>query len=171
MFATAQRWLHKRRAGSTPVNDRQLGPRGPVDAGFHPGGQASVLGPYAKYKSVWENKAQPDPGSGSYAWETLGLTQFTFIGAGVSVRQPDFDAVLHTPMIAYQGVLTNGIPLTAGGIYGQPLYDNNGAVPDAPSVPGISDMGAWNQVAGPLAQGGYNSNAINNPFPQKEGGF
>lgn len=152
---------------TTPANDRQLGPRGPVlPAGYEAGHQKSALGGVGPYKSVWERKRLPDEGAQSYAWETLGLVQFTQIGAGVSVRDPDFDAVLHRPLYVYQGGITNGLPMTAGGIYGQPLYDNNGNVVDAPGNPGVSPMIAWNIPVSIMPEGGLNSIGINNPFPQ-----
>lgn len=75
------------------------------------------------------------PGYGNtpqYAYESLALSPSTFIGAGV--RAGSFSRAFQPPQIVQQQTYhINGIPLTAGQIVGQPLYD--------PSAGGFTDAG------------------------------
>lgn len=79
--------------------------------------------PAGMYQGVWEKKRQPSPGAQAYAWESLGLSEFTPIGAGVHTRigiRPLPGA--NQPAIGL-AVALNGVPTTAGQLFGQPLYD------------------------------------------------
>lgn len=79
--------------------------------------------PPGGYQGVWEKKRQPSPGAMAFAWETLGLEQFTPIGPGVHVRQ-GFQVTPGVPQPATgQAVWLDGIPTNAGQVYGQALYD------------------------------------------------
>jgi hypothetical protein len=75
------------------------------------------------YRTVYAEKQQPDPGSGSFALESFALPAFTPIGAGnlaVINRLLPFGP---PPMISQQGARVIGIPTTAGQIVGQPLIN------------------------------------------------
>lgn len=79
--------------------------------------------PPGMYQGVWERKRMPSPGAQRYAWQSLALAQFSPIGPSVSNR----DAIL--PLSDFQqsyvakAITLDGIPLTAGQIISQPLYD------------------------------------------------
>lgn len=73
---------------------------------------------------VWHKTHQPSPGVMNYAYETLALFPVTPAGPTVNVRQPH----RFNPLQPLQPVVTNavpvqGIPTTAGQIFGQPLFD------------------------------------------------
>jgi hypothetical protein len=114
------------------------------------------------YLNVWERKDMPDPGAQAYAWETLGLEPFSPIGPGVRTRigiKPLF-AQVYTE----QAVILNGIPTTAGQIFGQPLFD--------PSAPGSGYTMGLALPGSPLAAlnipANYNAPiAVNDPNPGK----
>ena len=75
------------------------------------------------YQGVWEKKRQPSPGAQAYAFETLGLAQFTPIGPAVAARE-HINPFPGTPQpYVTKAVVLDGIAITAGQIYGQPLYD------------------------------------------------
>lgn len=81
--------------------------------------------PEGMYQGVWEKKRQPSPGAQAYAWESLGLPQFTPIGASVVVRQALMPTAGVLQPYVGQAVPLQGMPTTAGQIYGQPLFDNS----------------------------------------------
>jgi hypothetical protein len=89
--------------------------------------------PDGLYQGVWEKKRMPSPGAQAYAWETLGLSQFTPIGPGVTVREGyRVTAGADQPMVGL-AVMLEGVPTSAGQIYGQPLFDPNvGAFTNSP---------------------------------------
>lgn len=109
--------------------DPQLGPRGPLaQPGTYIPGEVSQIGPFTPvpYKAAWEKKVLPDEGTGSYAWETLGLYPQSIIDAAVAVRRPDPVPVTQSPQIyANDMVPIFGIPLSAGQIYTQPLVQSD----------------------------------------------
>lgn len=80
----------------------------------------------APYHAVWLNTEpnQPSPGMDAYAYATLGLVPFSPIGPAIGVRgisaptQPKQDYFLQT-------VTAQGIPLIAGNIQGERLFDPN----------------------------------------------
>ncbi len=80
--------------------------------------------PEGMYQGVWEKKRQPSPGAQAYAWETLGLPQFSPVGPSITVRQ-GLAVVAESiqPMVG-QAVPISGIPTTAGQIFGQQLFDS-----------------------------------------------
>lgn len=102
-------------------------------------GSLPVLPKSLQFHMVWERKRMPDEGAQSYAWETYGLIPTTPIGPAVAVRERLFN-MNQPPMFAFQMGQVQGVPLTAGTIYQQPLYDQNlgeVVVPDIVStVPG-----------------------------------
>jgi len=72
----------------------------------------------------WVKKDLPDPGAQNYAFESLGLTEFTPIGAGVAQRQ--MFNVLQPPSLFVNGqmLLTSGVGgVAAGQVIFQPLID------------------------------------------------
>ena len=125
------------------------------------------------YKQVFERKRQPDEGAQSYAYETLDLPQFTFIGPCVSVLQPDPVPLTVAPLYAYQAGTVQGMPLSAGGLYSQPLVDQNGvpvgamaneAIPDN-IYPGQPNPLHYNSAFDYPSPGVLDSSMPNNPFP------
>ena len=81
--------------------------------------------PPGMYQGVWEKKRQPSPGAQAYAWESVGLAQFTPIGPSVHVRQGiNVLPGAQQPYVG-QGVWLDGVPTTAGQVFGQQLYDPN----------------------------------------------
>lgn len=70
---------------------------------------------------AWEEKPLPGPGAGNFAWEVLGLVEFSPIGPTIYAREPMRSTA--RPMYSYQAVPLQGIPLVSGQIFGQPLYD------------------------------------------------
>lgn len=95
-------------------------------AGNHSEGQRSKQrhGDITKGLNRWQRKRLASPGNGNYAFESLGLVEFTPIGAGVWVRNPP-----HTlaPQSYYykNGNLIAGLGgLTHGQIVFQPLGGN-----------------------------------------------
>lgn len=79
--------------------------------------------PEGLYQGVWEKKRQPSPGAQAYAWETLGLVQFVPSGPSITVRR-GISVLPGAPQPAIGlAVPLNGVPLTAGQVVGQPLYD------------------------------------------------
>jgi hypothetical protein len=119
------------------------------------------------FKNVWERKRLPDEGTLSYAYETLALYQTTPIGPGVSVRQPDPVRIFTPPSYeSTQALAIAGIPLQAGMLYGQPLFDASGNPVDVPGAEPIPAQAGWNL---PIAQMplDYRSPGLPNvPFPQ-----
>lgn len=72
----------------------------------------------------WQKKRLPTPGAQNYAFETLGLTEFTPIGAGV--RNRNAFRVLQKPQLYVNGqaYLTSGLGgIAAGQMIFQPLLD------------------------------------------------
>ncbi len=79
-----------------------------------------------QYGQRWVNKKGnlPDPGAQAFAWETLQQAAFTPIGAGnlaIAMRSVPFGNGV--PVMTQQGAIVNGVPTTAGQIYGQPLLN------------------------------------------------
>lgn len=81
--------------------------------------------PAGLYQGVWEKKRQPSPGAQSFAWESLGLAPFTPIGPSIHVREGIRPmAGVMQPAVG-QAVWLDGVPTTAGQVYGQGLYDES----------------------------------------------
>jgi hypothetical protein len=114
--------------------------------------------PGTVYAQVWERKRLPDEGAQSYAYETLDLPQFTYIGPTISVRSPDPVPILNPPMYAYQAGMVIGMPLTAGQYYTTPLVDQNGNQV-VTGFPNSDIMSQYELVAQP------NEIFWNQPFP------
>lgn len=85
------------------------------------------------YHAKWRDTAQPTPGAMSYAYDTLALPPFDLIWTGVLVTNKP-SALPGTPVLANQAVKLQGLPLTAGMIYGQPLFDPNAGYAAPPSI-------------------------------------
>lgn len=136
------------------------------------GAQVSDIGmKFDKYQPAWSRQPLPDEGTGSYSWETLGLVQFSPIGAGVVVRRLDYDAPLRTPSyVSLPSLPVMGIPTQAGAMYGQPLYDPQRNLVEAPQIQGPDvSMVAWNI---PAVEGIFGLPwGINDPFPQRQKGL
>lgn len=81
--------------------------------------------PEGLYQGVWEKKRQPSPGAQAFAWETLSLAQFVPSGPSITVRQ-GFKPLPGTqqPYVG-QAVNLDGVPIVAGQMVGQPLFDPN----------------------------------------------
>ena len=93
--------------------------------------------PPGYYQGVWEKKRQPSPGAQAFAWETLGLAQFTPIGPTVNVRKP-FNVTPGTMQPAVGLAVTmNGVPTVAGQIFGQGLYDQSAGGSGYTTGPGM----------------------------------
>jgi len=75
------------------------------------------------YRGVHRDTPQPDPGAGSWAWNTLALPAFTPIGPGVHAISQRVMPLGPAPMIAQQGAIVVGIPTTAGQYIHQPLLN------------------------------------------------
>lgn len=80
-------------------------------------------GSMTTFQNVWEKKRMPSPGAQAYAFESLGLVQFTPIGPSVNVRQGIVPVPGAPQPVSGLAVPLNGIPTTAGQIMGQQLYD------------------------------------------------
>ena len=65
----------------------------------------------------------PSPGAMRYAWESLGLEQFTPIGPGVATRKPIVPLPGGDQPYVGLAVRLDGIPTVAGQVVGQPLYN------------------------------------------------
>jgi len=109
------------------------------------------------YKMVWERKTLPGPGAMNYAYESLALPPQSPISGAVAQRQqlrPTAGQVYK-----YQDGLMIGVPMVAGQVIMQPLYDpNSGYVAGQPI--GVSPRTAMNipvQFPEPISS--------NNPFP------
>lgn len=73
---------------------------------------------------VWHKTRQPSPGVMNYAYETLALFPLTPAGPTVNVRQPHaFDTRQPAQPLVMNAVTTQGVPTTAGQLFGSPLYD------------------------------------------------
>lgn len=113
------------------------------------------------YHAVWEQKRMPDPGAQPFAWEALGLPPFTPIGPAVANR--DQIRATFSQLYSLQAVPLQGMPIVAGQIFGQPLYDpdqdkSGGYVGGDPVA--ISPLVSHNIPASVAASIGPN-----NPFP------
>lgn len=75
--------------------------------------------PPGVYEMAWEKQRVPDPGAMVYSWETLGLPQFSPVGAGRGI----LNVIRSTqqPMAFYHAVPLQGMPLVPGQIIFQPL--------------------------------------------------
>lgn len=78
------------------------------------------------FKNVWEEKELPGPGTGNFAYETLSLFNLTPIGPGVRAREQIRS--IGKQLYVLQSAPVVGVPLVAGQIVGQPLYNPNGQV-------------------------------------------
>lgn len=80
------------------------------------------------FEIVYERKPQPDFGALEYARESLGLPPFAPLGAGTGFLRLMVEPYVRAPqLVATQNVVTAGVPLVAGYVYGQPLLDVDGA--------------------------------------------
>lgn len=95
---------------------------------------------------IHENKRQPTPGAMSYAYESLALPVFEPVGRAQVVKEPrkTFFAQTYTAL----AVRTNGVPITAGQVIMQPLYDpNDGYTSGTPiNIPVQASMGVAAQT-------------------------
>lgn len=89
--------------------------------------------PAGAFAHVWERKKQPSPGAQNYAFESLGLVQFTPSGPSVAVREPIVPLQRGPQPVVGQSVITNGVPTVSGQLYGQPLFDPNAGYVASPS--------------------------------------
>lgn len=98
-------------------------------AGVHSEGHRDNKARFADiFKGIyhWTRKRQPSPGAQSYAFESLGLVEFTPIGPSITIRR-HLNVVQHPQTyINGRAVPTTGIGgLNAGQMALQPLYDPN----------------------------------------------
>lgn len=77
------------------------------------------------FQQVWKRKRLPGPGSGNYAFETLGLAAFTPSGPSVATRTPINPLAGGDQLYVMQAVGVDGIPTVAGQVISQPLFDPN----------------------------------------------
>lgn len=86
----------------------------------------------------WVRKRLPTPGAQNYAFESLGLTEFTPIGAAVGIRRELMKMQPPQQYLSANGVLTNGLGgLVAGQLALQGLYDpNTGTFAGKPIIQG-----------------------------------
>lgn len=116
------------------------------------------------YHAVFEKKPQPDVGGARiYAWESLGLAEFTPIGPATARRGHWLITAAAGEWFPAQQLLTNGVPTNAGQLGGQPLFDESApgtgfASPDL--TMGLPSTLRWNDVA----MFGY-QDRINDPNP------
>lgn len=116
------------------VPAKRAGPSTP-DAATTPeavGGQASVtLGIKGTWRPVWAAKRLPDPGSGNYAYTTLQLPLHVNMPTEGAARNGGYTSIFRLfrgtemPLFANQQIVVSGIPLTAGQLALQPLFDPN----------------------------------------------
>jgi hypothetical protein len=96
-------------------------------AGEHDEGERNNRARHADiWKGIyhWVQKKLPSPGAQNYAYETLGLVEFTPIGYGVHVRTNWMITQPPQPYINGQAVPVTGLGgLSAGQLALQPLYD------------------------------------------------
>jgi len=103
------------------------------------------------YQAVYSNREfnLPLPGAQAFAWETLGLVEFSPIGPSVvpdrSIRPTE------NGVFAGLAITVAGIPMQAGQIVGQPLFD--------PSAPGSGYTGL-----APMSYNEFGANAPNSPY-------
>ncbi|MDE2102817.1 MAG: hypothetical protein KGL39_36570 [Patescibacteria group bacterium] len=111
------------------------------------------------FEIAYERQNLPDPASGNYSYETLGLVRFPPSGPSVAVRQPL--NTLFSQMIAGFVVKLSGIPTTSGQLLGQPLYDPNAGYtrPTPMNIPATSDLNLPAQFDIPIG--------FNQPTPEK----
>ena len=77
---------------------------------------------------VYEAKRLPDPGVQNYAYENLGLVEFTFIGPAIHNRRV-INPLQPTPLYSMKAVGIAGLGgLQNGQIIFQPLIDPNNPV-------------------------------------------
>ena len=82
---------------------------------------------------VYEAKKLPTPGVQNYAYENLGLTEFSIIGPAVVNRMSIKPCAPDMTFFAVFGTYMQGLGgLATGGIYGQPLVDPTGFPIDEP---------------------------------------
>lgn len=82
-------------------------------------------------KNAFERKRLPSPGAQNYAYESLGLVGFTYIGPAVAARRSAhgfygamFPPLQQPPVYALQQAAVAGVGgLSAGQIIGQPLIN------------------------------------------------
>jgi hypothetical protein len=87
--------------------------------------QQSAQSCYTRFNPNWrftyERKRLPDPGAQNYAYENLGLVEFSPIGAAESNRG-QFRSLQPPTAYAYLSAWLQGVGgLSQGTIYGQPL--------------------------------------------------
>lgn len=98
-----------------------------TNAGQHSEGQRANRGRFNDVTEGifrWVRKQLPSPGAQNYAFETLGLPEFSPYGAGIVPTR--FFKILEGNVVFQNqpAVLTNGLGgLVTGNIYLSPLYD------------------------------------------------
>jgi len=97
--------------------------------------QQATLSPNSRFNANWkftyERKQMPSPGAQNYAYENLGLVEFTPIGPSVANRQ-NIRPMQPQAMWAGFTIWQQGLGgLTQGTIYGTPLVSNGGPGPNA----------------------------------------
>ena len=100
---------------------------GAYDAGAHNEGgreNRALYSDIAQNGNVWQHKRQPGGGAREFAYETLGLSPYTPIGAGVAQRT--FWGYLAPQAWANLAISTTGLGgVVSGNARMQPLYDPN----------------------------------------------
>ncbi len=98
------------------------------------------------FRIVYERKPMPDPGAQNYAYESLGLVAFPPAGPSITIRQPR--ETVFPQMYATHAIPQNGIPLVAGQIFGQPLFDpQSGGFANDPFGGNVSPLVSYNVPA------------------------
>jgi hypothetical protein len=86
------------------------------------GGAVPTMLPPGFYEMAWEEQRTPNPGAMVYSWETLGLPQFSPVGAGRGIHT----VIRSTQQVNawYQSVPIAGMPSVPGQMIFQPLIRN-----------------------------------------------
>lgn len=85
-------------------------------------GNVPIMLPAGFYEMAWEEQRTPNPGAMVYSWETLGLPEYSPVGAGRGILQV-IKSVQQT-MAWYQSVPLAGMPSVPGQMIFQPLIKN-----------------------------------------------
>lgn len=89
------------------------------------------------FHAVWTKQRQPSPGMMTYSYGTLGLAPTSPIDHAVAVRM-QINATQPLQPVVTNAVQTMGVPLVAGQIFGQPLFDPNAGYTDP--VTGLNNV-------------------------------
>lgn len=73
------------------------------------------------FHPTWKKTEMPSPGAEAYAFTSISLPPFSFVGTG---HEPGFMfETTRAGLMQRQQARKDGIPTQSGGIVGQPLYD------------------------------------------------